>query len=219
MKKIFIFGLGNYAELAEYYISQDMNLELAGYIVDDEFLNKIIPKHPVYSWSRFLQQYSPKEAVIFCAVGYKSFYNRISVYQKIEKMGFEFLSIISHHACIANNALLGKNLFIMPGVVIEPGVSIGNNNIFWSNSTVCHDVIIKDHNFFAANSTIGGFTEIGTGNFIGFSTVILQNILIGNNNLIGANSLVNFNIQEYLHIHGVPARIIKKICTKEGVKV
>jgi sugar O-acyltransferase (sialic acid O-acetyltransferase NeuD family) len=217
-KHIFIFGLGTLADLAEYYITYDMNLSVSGYLIDDEFkISDIKNGIKVFGWSEFKDLFSVEHVKIFCAIGYKSFRNRELLYQKIKESGFEFFNIISQYSFIADNVSLGNNLFIMPGVVIEPKAIIGNNNVFWSNATICHDVKIEEHNFIAANSTIGGFSKIGSKNFIGFSSTIIENLSIGDNNLIGAQSLIIEKLENNLHVHGSPAKLIKKICSVEGI--
>jgi sugar O-acyltransferase (sialic acid O-acetyltransferase NeuD family) len=219
MKKIFIFGLGTLAELAEYYITSDMELSFSGYIVDDDFFTKKTKNdYPVFCWSEFVKNYHPHQVKIFSAIGYKSFKQREILFKRFKLLGYDLINIISKKAYVANNVLLGSNLFIMPGVVVEPNVLLGNNNVVWSNTTICHDIIMGDHNFIAANTTMGGFVKIGNSNFFGFSSIVLQHVVVGDNNLIGAQSLITENIQNNSHFHGSPARFIKKNCSDVGVE-
>jgi sugar O-acyltransferase (sialic acid O-acetyltransferase NeuD family) len=218
MKKLFIFGLGTLAELAQYYILHDMNLPLSGFVVDDlYFTNEMMGSYPVYNWSEFIKKFPPEHVKFFCAIGYKSFKNRENLFLKIRSLGYECINVVSKTVYIAKNALIGENLFLMPGVVIEPNVKIGNNNIFWSNTTVCHDVVIGNNNFIASNTTIGGFSSIGNSNFIGFSSVVLQNTNIGNNNLLAAQSLIIEDIPGNVLVRGSPAKYVKKICPDVGI--
>ncbi|MBM4233971.1 MAG: hypothetical protein FJ160_07295 [Gammaproteobacteria bacterium] len=107
----------------------------------------------------------------------------------------------------------------MPGVVVEPGVIVGNNNVLWSNSTICHDSRIGDHNFFAANSVIGGFSRVGSRVFFGFSSVLAQQLDVCDDVLVGATAFVNHNIETPGKYLGSPATLRSPINPAVGVSV
>lgn len=106
----------------------------------------------------------------------------------------------------------------MPGAVVEPGVVLGDNNVIWSNATICHDSLVGNHNFFAANSTVGGRAVIASRSFFGFSSVVSHGVNVGDETLLGASGLLlsdNPGCGRYL---GVPAAF-KGGHEREGVCV
>ncbi len=144
---------------------------------------------------------------------------RSYAYEKVISAGYEMINIISKSSHVSAAAVIGVNNFIMPGVVIEPFVQIKSNNIFWSNSTVCHDTKIGSHNFLASNVTIGGNVSIGNNSFFGFSTTITQGLTIEDEVLVGAGSLIIDNLKALYLYFGSPSKPIKEINPNIGIKV
>jgi len=219
--QVVIFGAGTLAKLAFYYLTQDMNLKVCGFVVDKRSSIEKIPSYlfdrPVYIWEDFINLYSKRDVQIFVAIAYKSMRNRLTTFEKVKENKFEFINIISKSAFVSDNSLLGTNNFIMPGVVIEPGASIGSNNLIWSNSTICHDSKIGNHNFFGANFTMGGFSKIGDLCFFGFSSTISDKIVVSDEVLLAANSFLNSNPSRLTRLQGIPAKEYSEIDPEKGI--
>jgi UDP-3-O-[3-hydroxymyristoyl] glucosamine N-acyltransferase len=107
----------------------------------------------------------------------------------------------------------------MPGVVVEPGVRLGSNNLIWSNATICHDSHIGSHNFFASNCTVGGEVGIGDRCFFGFSSTVIHQRHVGDDVLLGAQSLLLCNADSLGRYQGVPAVKVLELDAATGVRV
>ena len=119
------------------------------------------------------------------------------------------VNVIHGNAYVSHESIIGTGNIIFPGVVIEPGVSIGDNNIFWSNCTICHDAIIGSHNFIASSSVVGGFTKIGDSCFLGFGSIVNDNLNIANNTfLASATTVIKSQPVVGVSMCGVPARVM-----------
>lgn len=220
MKGMLIFGTTSLARLAHHYATNDLQLSVLGFVVDDDFKEAdSLLSLPVLTWTEACQIYTPLDACYFVAVGYKSMRLRQVVYDRVKRAGYNFANITSNAQFLATDVTLGDNNIIMPGVVIEPGSIVGSNNVIWSNVTICHNCKIADHNFFAANVTIGGEVTIGNKNFFGFSTTLIQQIEIGDETLIGAQSLVTHSTESLFEYRGTPAKKIRSIRAAVGVCV
>ncbi len=220
LKELVIFGTSPLAKLANYYATQELGLKVVAFVVDEGY--RIQPHFlnlPVLTWPEFLTTYSVTGVSFYVAIGYKSMRTRAAVYDRVKASGYELINIVSTASYLAGDAKLGDNNFVMPGVVIETGVTLNSNNIIWSNTTICHDTGVGSHNFIAANTTIGGAVKIGDGCFLGFSSVVLQNLEIGSGALVGAHSLVTNKVDDFSKIQGSPARIVGKIDVIRGVEV
>jgi sugar O-acyltransferase (sialic acid O-acetyltransferase NeuD family) len=218
-KGLLIFGATSLAKLAHYYATRDMGMNVLGFVVDEQYKNTdTFLSLPVLIPSD-IRSFNKTEVAMYVAVGYRSMHQRANAYEQATKNGFELVNIIANASFVADDVVMGDNNFVMPGVMIEPGVKIGSNNVLWSNGTVCHDTTIGNHNFIASNVTIGGEATIGDQNFIGFSSTILQQRHIENNVLIGAQSLVLTNIESLTQVRGSPAKKISVIDPHVGVCV
>jgi serine O-acetyltransferase len=83
------------------------------------------------------------------------------------------------------------------GVIIAPGVVIGNN------CTIYHQVTLGVRNGYQ------GAPQIGDNVFIGAGAKILGPVKIGNNAKIGANAVVLNDVPDGATAVGVPARIVE----------
>lgn len=100
----------------------------------------------------------------------------------------------------------GVNNIFMPQTLVEPFSKIGNNNIFWSSSLICHDTEIKDHNFFASQTVVGGFSKVGNCNFFGFKSTVVDNLTINDFIVLGASSLLLTDALKEGKYIGIPAK-------------
>ena len=110
-----------------------------------------------------------------------------------------------------NGLVVGKNLNVQYGVIIDPGhcwlIEIGDNvTIAPRVHVLCHDASTK---MFLGKTKIGR-VSIGDNVFIGAESVVLPGVTIGSNVIIGANSTVTHDVPDNSVVVGNPA---KKICS------
>jgi sugar O-acyltransferase (sialic acid O-acetyltransferase NeuD family) len=219
-KPIVIFGIGSLGRLAHYYSTKEMGLKVIGFVVDNQFrTNETMLGLPILNWEENLEQHSIADIDMHVAIGYRSIKFRSAAYSRVRSVGYNLRSIISKSAYISGTATIGENSFIMPGVVIEPGVTLGTNNVVWSNSNICHDSNIGSHNFIASNATLGGEILMGDRNFLGFSSVIVQHVKVEDDVLIGANTLLSCDGKALGVYLGSPGRRVREIDPSVGVCV
>ena len=71
MKDVVIFGTGNIAELAAYYLTRDAGRRLAGFTVDAAYVTKSSWNgHPLVAWEDVEERFPPDGADVFVAVSY-----------------------------------------------------------------------------------------------------------------------------------------------------
>ena len=96
------------------------------------------------------------------------------------------------------------------GLVIGPGVILGNNCKIYHNVTLgAKDNYAKkcvDSDVWGKKD---GFPRIGDNVLIGTGACVLGNIKIGNNVIIGANSVVLSDVPDNVVVAGNPAKVIK----------
>jgi len=103
----------------------------------------------------------------------------------------------------------GSGNYIQEGVIVQAGVSVGDNSSIHMGALIGHESSIGNSVFIAHAVSVSGCCEIGDGTFIGTNATILPRIKIGKWASIGAGAVVNRDIPDYGVAVGNPARVIK----------
>ncbi len=199
MAKIIIFGIGDNAQLAYYYLSKDTEHEIVAFTVDGEFITgETFCDLPVCDFKNIENIYSPMEYKMFVAIGYTQVNQlRAAKYLEAKQKGYELISYISPRATIYDNVLVGENCFILEDNTIQPFVIIGNNVVLWSGNHIGHHSTVGDHCFITSHVVISGRTSIGAYTFIGVNSTLRDHINIGKYCVIGAGSIIMHDTTEY----------------------
>ena len=207
MNKVIIFGTNQLAELAEYYIKTDTNLEIVAFTVHKKFkkLNSFKDK-PVVDFEDIEKKYPTNEYLLFSPMTGKNL-NKIreSVYNEGKKKGYTFYSYLSSKATILTNKI-GENCFILEDNTIQPFVEIGNNCVLWSGNHIGHHSKIEDHVFITSHCVISGNCLIKSHSWLGVNCTLRNNLTIGNGTLIAMSASVIKNTDDFTVYVGVPAK-------------
>ncbi len=190
-KKLLIFGIGEQAEVADYYFTHHTDLQVVGFCVDSEFLEAdTFCGRPVVASENATQAYPPAECQGFVAIGYSKLNTlRAAKYEWMKSQGYQLASYISHRATVLTDRL-GDNLLILEENTIQPFVTIGNDVTLWSGNHIGHHSTIGNHAFITSHVVCSGGVEIGERCFIGVNATIRDHITIGDDNLIGAGAII-----------------------------
>lgn len=107
----------------------------------------------------------------------------------------------------------------MAGAVVESAATLGDNNVLWSNCTICHDARVGHHNFFAAGVIIGGHATVGDRSFFGFGSIVRERRHVGHDTLLGASALLLQDTEPCGKYVGLPATRVGEIDPRMGVGV
>ena len=191
----YIFGSTELGRLLRRFLGES---GFKGFLVDEDFYDytKNLDGESIPLSREVTSKLAISGSLVYVAVGYRCMKSRESVYSRLVRSGLNISSYISPHSIVHKDAKVGNGNLIFAGVCIEPGVEIGDNNIFWSNSIICHDSKIGGHNFFAAGCTVGGGVTIGKRCFLGFSSSIDSYVTLMNDVKLGANSFLRDSVTE-----------------------
>ena len=117
-------------------------------------------------------------------------------------------TIIHPDASVSKNAIIGKNVLIMAGVIVTANAVIGDHVIVLPNSVIHHDSIIGDYTLIGANSTIAGNVQIGMNSYIGAACSIKNGITLGEKTLVGMGANVIHSFGDQQKLVGNPAKPI-----------
>ncbi len=213
--KIFIFGDGEFADLAKYYFENDSKydgIEISGFCVSDEFYKKdIFQGIPVVKESEVERKFAIDQYQAFIALSYnKMNFTRTNVYKNFKQKGYNFISYISSKS-FNSKFIHGENCFILENQTIQNKVNIGNNVTIWSSNHIGHSTIIKDNTYISSHVCVGGRATIGENCFLGINSAVSDGISIGKNAFISMGSNVSKNIDEDSIVIENPSKEIKKI--------
>ena len=192
MSDLVVFGVGQIAELAEFYFTHDTEHQVVAFTVDgtylceDHFLGR-----PVVPFESVAKTFPPSRAAFFVAVSYARINAlRAEKVAAAKELGYGLLSYLSSRAAVFDGFELKENCFILEHNVIQPFASIGSNVTLWSGNHIGHHSVIEDDVFVASHAVVSGGVRIGRGSFVGVNVTLRDHVAIGRNCVLGAGALV-----------------------------
>ena len=198
MTKAVIFGTGDLAQLAHYYLSKDSPYEVVAFTADRDFIQeKELLGLPVVPFEDVEKGYPPKRFKMFVAIGYSKV-NRVRAekYHEAKSKGYKLISYVNSKIVQWGDVEIGDNCFIFENQTIQPFVKIGNNVVIWSGNHIGHHVEIGDHCFITSHVVISGRAKIEPYCFLGVNATIRDNITIAMGCVIGAGTVILKPTQE-----------------------
>jgi sugar O-acyltransferase (sialic acid O-acetyltransferase NeuD family) len=210
-EKVVIFGVGEIANVAHFYLSHDSPYEVVAFTVDKEFIKeKELFELPVVPFEEIEMIYPPDKFKMFAPISYKDVNKlRAEKYYQAKAKGYQLISYICSKATTWPGLVVGDNCFIFENNVIQPFVKIENNVILWSGNHVGHHTFIKDHCFITSHVVISGHVVVEPYCFLGVNSTIRDNITIAKECVIGAGALITKDTQEKGVYYGPAANILK----------
>jgi sugar O-acyltransferase (sialic acid O-acetyltransferase NeuD family) len=198
MTRLVIVGMGDAAELAEYYFRTDSDYEIVAFTADRSFISTpTFLERPVVPFDELPESFPPEQHHCFVAIGYSHLNKaRKAKYEAAKALGYSLASYVSPRSVLLNDGMHGDNCFILESNTIQPFVRIGNDVTMWSGNHIGHHSIIHDHCFITSEVVVAGRVEIGAECFIGVNATLKDNISIGPRCVIGAGALVLADAEE-----------------------
>lgn len=194
MRKVVIFGTGEYAELAHYYFENDSECDykVVGFVADDEYVTSDVFRGlPLVKLSELTDKFPPSSYDAHVALSYSKLNTvKEEKFNKLKELGYYLVSYICSKGTITWPDLqIGENCFILEKNNIQPTVSIGDNVMIWSSNHLGHNCNIKSHSYLASGITVSGHVVIGERSFVGVNVAFKDFITIGSDCFItmGAN--------------------------------
>ena len=199
MAQVVIFGAGQWAELAHFYLTHDSPHEIAGFTVDANYLtNDMFKGLPVVAFEEVEKHFPPDRFCLFIPIGFAEMNHvRAERYFDAKRRGFELISYVSSKATTWPGFTCGDNCFIFEGNNIQPFVTIGNNVVMWSGNHIGHHSVIKDHVMITSHVVIAGYCVIEDYCFLGANATIRDHTVLAHDTLVGMDVGVQADTKEY----------------------
>ena len=158
MKKVVIFGTGEFAQVACVYLTQDSPYEVVAFTADRERIaESTLMGGTVVPFEDLEATNPPESHALFVAIGFSKVNRaRAEVYQRCKSRGYELISYVNSRAIHWGEWTLGDNCFIFENNVIQPFARIGSNVTIWSGSLIAHHAEIADHCFISLHAVVAG---------------------------------------------------------------
>lgn len=206
MKKLIVIGSGGHAKVLIDAI-QSMDLPIAGILeTQPQYWGQKILGVEILGNDNFLDKVSTQDYLLVNGIGSTGdLKNRKRIFEAFKLKGFTFASVIHPTAWVSKHTQLGEGVQIMAGVVLQPGVAVGDNSIINTNASIDHDSKIGHHVHIAPGTTLSGGVSIGNETHIGSGATIIQGLKIGERALVSAGAVVINDIEDHKFAKGVPA--------------
>lgn len=176
-----------------------------------------LPKHGVVNFLPVLGSIADVEKgfacdifdAVFIAIGYKHLQFKCNLIDRY-KGRVPMHNIVACPQYVDKKSLLGENVMIYPGAVVDKGVVIEDGVTLDLGVIVSHDTIVGAGTFMAPGSKVAGFCNLGKRNFIGTGSTIIDSIALTDDVTLGGGTVVIRDITEKGTYVGVPAQRIQK---------
>ena len=208
MKKLIVYGAGEFGSLIANVLSYHDDLEIAAYGDDDpQKITDHIDGTPVFGQKdllNFAEQNNIKLAIT--AIGNNTI--RAEKFNLLKNTGFQMISIVHPQALIDTKVSYGDNVIIEMGTAIHTNSKIGNNVFLGGEALIGHHNIIGDHVLVGGNVSFGGSVVVEDYVSLGVGASIKPGIRLGKGSVIGVGAAVIKDVEPGTTVVGVPAKPI-----------
>ncbi len=197
MKKIILFGFGEYGEVAHFYFKKHSEKQIvaitahAANITSDHVFGT-----PTVAFEDLSKEFPSSDYGMFIAIGYSGLNGvRKKIFCEAKEKGYRLVSFVSPDAT-CHASFIGENTFIFEDNTIQPFTHIGNNVVMWSGNHIGHHSRIGDHTFITSHVVVSGGVVVGERCFIGVNASIRDHVSIGERTIIGAGTRIMRNTEE-----------------------
>jgi len=199
MSRVVVFGVGQLAELASFYLVHDSPHDVVGFTVDAAYLFDATFKGlPVTPFEVVEDTFPPGDTCMFAPISFKRMNHlRADRVAAAKAKGYELISYVSSHATTFPGFECGANCFILEDNTIQPFVSVGNDVIMWSGNHIGHHTVIYDHVMITSHVVISGACRIEPYSFFGVNSTIRDETVIARETLVGAGVTILHDTEPY----------------------
>ena len=209
-KKLVIFGSAEIAVLARFYFEQDSDYDVAGFTVDDEYIDgETLEGIPLVPFSQVGALFPPENHEMHVALSYRGL-NRLrrEKYVQAKSAGYRLASYVCSKSVTWPDLKIGDNCFILENQTIQPTAEIGNDVMIWSGNHIGHGTRVGDHTYIASHVVISGHVEIGEACFLGVNATVRDFAKIGTECFIAMDASVARDVPDGAVVVGQSGTVI-----------
>lgn len=191
MRRLILFGVANFAEMAHYYFTRESDYSVAAFTVDGAYLRaSTFQGLPVVPFEEIERHYPPEECSMFVAVGLgKVNGHRAEKIAAAEEKGYALASFVSARADRHADLVIHPNTMILERATLMPYCTLGKGTIVWPTTVVGFHSQVGACCWLVA-STCGERVTLGERTFVGLQATVSSFVTVGKRNILGAGSLI-----------------------------
>jgi sugar O-acyltransferase (sialic acid O-acetyltransferase NeuD family) len=220
MARVIIFGVQDFAALAEFYLRHDSEHAVVAFSVSREYLpdGRQFLGYPVIPFEEIERTHHPTEYSFFAPMSPRRM-NRVrqGVYEQIKAKGYPLITYISSKATIWPETEVGDNCFILEDNTIQPFTRIGNNVVFWSGNHIGHHSVVEDHVMLTSHVVVSGHCRIGAFAYLGVNSTVRDGLQLAEGTLVGMATAIERDTEPWSVYQGNPA--IKRKASSKDLKL
>lgn len=124
--------------------------------------------------------------------------------------GDQFLQVISPHAWLARDVVVGTGTTIAPHAALNRLVRVGAHVLINVGTILSHDVTVEDFVTISPGCAVGGFAHISQGAFLGIGAAVRDRVRIGRDAIVAAGAVVVRDVADGQDVRGVPAEPVAR---------
>ena len=136
---------------------------------------------------------------------------RERVFDHYVSSGMSFLTFKHSQSYVAGSAQVGEGCVLYPHTFVGAEVVLGKNVHVCAGAVIEHGTIIGDHSYIAPGAIIAGDVRVGTNCMIGINSTVMESVNVADYTILGAASLLLHSVElPEQTCRGVPAVCLKK---------
>lgn len=189
MKKLVMFGTGDFADVVSYVLEKKLGRCIEAYTVNEAYISEPSYNQRVLTAFEALPEtFSPEEyEVVIGMIGKHMFDQREKVFCQLRAMGYDIPNVIDPTASV-DAGELGSGNIILANTSIEAHCAVGDGNIIWQNVVLPHHNRVGSFNNLAPSVSFSGYSKVGNHCFIGNNVCIKNKVEVADYVFAGAGS-------------------------------
>ena len=199
MAKVVVFGVGQWAELAHFYLTHDSPHEVVGVhgrsrvprrATSTRAAGRALRRDRAAFPPARVQHVHPDELQEDEPRARREVRGRA-------RRGYALISYVSSKATTFPGFDCGDNCFILEDNTIQPFVTIGNNVVMWSGNHIGHHTVIKDHVTITSQVVISGCCTVEPFCFFGVNATVRDETVVARETLVGMGATIAKDTKEF----------------------
>jgi len=208
---IVIFGAGAHSREIVEMVRENESHHLLGYIDSVREIGTEFYGLPILGRQENLNELMAQHGNFGGVIALGDNYSRSVVSETIlaQQPDFQFVNVISCHAHVRRDVVIGVGNVILPGCVVNTQCSIGNHTIINSNSTLEQNSTMEDFSSLSSGVTTGSYVMLEKYAALALGVTVFDRVVIGENTVVGSGAVVTKNLEKHSLYFGVPAKRIR----------
>lgn len=211
--KIYLLGASNpeTIRVINSIINTGKNIKVLGFLDNDKTKHgSSFHGYTIIGGLEKVDEISTEKDVYFVNIITGNTLSRFETTREIVQRGGKLTNLI-HKSVDVSMTKWGVGNYVQEYVVVQAGVSIGDNSSIHASTVIGHETMVGNSVFIAHATSISGCCEIGDGTFVGTNATILPRVKVGRWCVIGAGAVVTKDVPDYTVSVGNPARVIRDV--------